>query len=133
MVAPAVVSEMLMGCPEPIVPAPGLNVGVAALWTVYAALATELLELPLDTAIACTVAEAASEQFQRAKEATSRVVEGASNAATKEGLSASAAVDAVRDLGDKVLHVVTASADAMARDKESEQSPYPSTPSRSSA
>jgi hypothetical protein len=115
------------------VAAAGLAIGVAVAAALPRTKTEDSLLGETSDAVKDTVAEAASEQFQRAKEATSRVVEGASNAATKEGLSASAAVDAVRDLGDKVLHVVTASADAMARDKESEQSPYPSTPSRSSA
>lgn len=63
-------------------------------------------------AVKDTVAGAATEQFQRAKEATGRVVEEAKNAAEREGLSTSAAADAVRDMGEKIKHVVTAAGEA---------------------
>jgi len=69
-------------------------------------------------AVKDTVAGAAAEQFQHAKEATGRVVEQVKNVAEKEGLSATAAADAVRDVGEKVKKVVTAAGEEIADDKE---------------
>ena len=68
-------------------------------------------------AVKDTVAGAASEQFQRAKEATGRVVEEVGKVAEKEGLSATAAAEAVRDIGKKVKHVVTAAGGKMTDDQ----------------
>jgi uncharacterized protein DUF3618 len=65
-----------------------------------------------------TVADATTAQFRRAKEATARVVEEAKNVAEKEGLSATAAVEAVRDIGEKVKHVVTAAGDEATNEGE---------------
>jgi len=56
MVAPLVAS-LIVTVTEPVkVPPPGLNVGVATCcWTVYVALATALLVMPLAAAIAFNV------------------------------------------------------------------------------
>jgi len=101
------------------VAAAGLAIGVVIAAALPRTSTEDSLLGETSDAVKETVAGAATEQLQRAKEATSRVVDEARNTATKEGLSASAAVDAVRDLGDKVLHVVTAAADATNRDKDS--------------
>ena len=63
-----------------------------------------------------TFAGAATEQFQRAKEATGRVVEEVTKVAEKEGISATVAADVVRDIGEKVKHVVTAAGAKMTDD-----------------
>jgi hypothetical protein len=63
-----------------------------------------------------TLAGAATEQFQRAKEATSRVVEETKSAAEKEGLSVATAANAVRDVGEKVKHVVAAAGSELTKD-----------------
>lgn len=61
-----------------------------------------------------TVADVASEQYVKAKNATSRVVEEVKTVAAAEGISATAAADAVRDLGEKLKTVVSAAGDTEA-------------------
>lgn len=103
------------------VAAAGLAIGVAIAAALPRTKTEDSLLGETSDAIKDTVAGAATEQFQTAKEAAGRVVEEVRDKATKEGLSASAAVNAVRDLGDKVLHVVTAAADATTPNKDSNQ------------
>jgi hypothetical protein len=100
------------------VAATGLALGVAIAAVLPRTKTEDSLLGETSDAVKDTVAGAATEQLQRAAEATGRVVEEAKNAATKEGLSASAAVDAIRDLGDKVRRVVTTSADAAGHDPD---------------
>jgi ElaB/YqjD/DUF883 family membrane-anchored ribosome-binding protein len=70
-------------------------------------------------AVKDAVGEVASDQFQRAKAAAGKVAEEATNAAQREGLGPSQAVDAAKDLGEKVKTVVsetTAAAQSEVRD-----------------
>lgn len=54
-----------------------------------------------------TVAGVASEQYQKAKDVTGRVAEEVKNVAAAEGISATAAADVVKDLGEKLRTVVS--------------------------
>jgi hypothetical protein len=54
-----------------------------------------------------TVAEAAGEQYQKAKEVAGSVASRAKEVAAEEGLTAGSAADIVRNVGDKVKRVVT--------------------------
>jgi hypothetical protein len=77
-----------------------------------------------------TVAGAATEQFQRAKQATGRAVEEARKVAEKEGLSTSAAADAIREVSEKVKHVVTAAGTEVKKEAEKTAAPLASTPDK---
>jgi hypothetical protein len=54
----------------------------------------------------------ASEQFNQAKSAAGRVAQEAASAAEREGLSVTAAVDAAKQVSEKVKHVMTKTAEA---------------------
>ena len=98
-------------------PPPGLAIG-AAIAAVLPRTRTEDSFLgETSDALKDTVAGAATEQFQRAKDATGRVVEEVAKVAEKEGISATAAADVVRDIGEKVKHVVTAAGAKMTDDR----------------
>jgi hypothetical protein len=56
------------------------------------------------------LAEAAGEQYQKAKDAVGNVAQQAKRVAAEEGLTPASAADVVRSVGDKVKRVVTETA-----------------------
>ena len=97
--------------------AAGLAIGAAIAAVLPRTRTEDALLGETSDAVKDTIAGAASEQFHQAKEATGRVVEEVKHVAEKEGLSATAAVDMVRDIGKKVKNVVTAAGGKMTDDQ----------------
>ena len=69
----------------------------------------ELLGETSDT-VKETLAEAAGEQYQKAKDTVGNVAQQAKRVAAEEGLTPASAADVVRSVGDKVKRVVTETA-----------------------
>jgi len=97
----------------------GLAVGAAIAALIPSTKTEDELMGEASDAVKGAVGEAASEQFQTAKEAAGKVAAQAKSAAENEGLMPSAAADIARNVGEKIKRVVTetgTAADSEVRD-----------------